>query len=319
MLGEQDLFAVKIYAAPADIDATTAQWKQLGFDTIMTGRACLSNASFIERLHDEGFALSVVEPLFLADDGAQPFTDYRPALLEDGSAAVDDWVRFVCPSDTAWLSKVYDRINRDAASGADIVTFDFARFFQFWEMVLPDADGDTLKRTCSCKLCGAVSSRHENVREWRTDVINRTVKKCCEAAHAGKADIRTGVHIVPWKTDMFDGALESVLGQNVRELSNLVDFLAPMTYQHMIHQPPEYISELVMNHRKYIKDKVPVIPSVQVREIYRTDVLPRSEFRKAIQEALKASTGGLSFYEWADIARSKESFEIIKQELEPYL
>ncbi|MBQ0165851.1 MAG: hypothetical protein KBT02_01925 [Treponema sp.] len=313
------MFAVKIYAAPADIDTTVAQWKQLGFDTIMVGRACLKDAAFIEKLHEAGFALSVVEPLFLADEGTAPFSDYRPALFEDGSVAVDDWVRFVCPSDTAWLSKVYDRIHNDAASGADIVTFDFARFFQFWEMVLPETDEAALKRTCSCDLCSAAASAFKSGREWRTGVISSTVKKCSQAAHAAKSDIRTGVHIVPWKTDMFGGALEGVLGQDLSELSNYVDFLAPMTYQHMIHQPPEYISELVTNHRKTINDRIPVIPSVQIKEIYRTDVLARDEFRKAIQEALRSSTGGLSFYQWTDIAESKESFDIIKQELQPYL
>lgn len=313
------MFAVKIYAAPTDINAVTAQWKQLGFDTIMVGRACLSDRAFTDKLHEEGFALSVVEPLFLADEKMLPFTDYRPALLEDGSVASEDWVRFVCPSDAAWLSKVYDRIHDDAASGADIVTFDFARFFQFWEMVLPETPAERLKRTCSCKLCTAASQAFDTEAAWRMHVISSTVRKCNEAAHAGRADIRTGVHIVPWKTDMFGGALESVMGQNLKELSKTVDFLAPMTYQHMIHQPPEYISELVMNHRKFINDEVPVIPSVQVREIYRTEELTRSEFRKAVRAALTASTGGLSFYEWANIAGDEETIEIIKQELQPYL
>ena len=318
------MFGIKIYEAPSDIDAVIRKWKDIGFDTVMTGRNCLKNTDFIREIHSAGLKLSVVEPVFLVPDEAEKAECaggkkndalFDRALLEDGSPAEEDWVRFICPTDERWLSHVYERIGKDAALGADILTFDFARFYQFWETVLPDSPVSSLKRTCYCERCKKNASAFKTQKEWRTTIVSQVVKNCAAAAKSVNPAVKTGVHIVPWKTDMFDGALEEVIGQNLRALSENVDFFAPMTYHHMIRQSPEYISELVKNHREYIQDRIPVVPSVQVKELYRNDVLPREEFRKAIKEALRYSTGGISFFQWNDIANSEENCKIIKQEI----
>ena len=86
----------------------------------------------------------------------------------------------------------------------------------------------------------------------------------------------------------------------------------------MIHQSTAYIGEVIQNHREFIKDRIPVVPSVQVKELYRKEVLPREEFAEALRTALKFSTGGVSFYQWSDIEESPESFRSIKEELEKY-
>jgi len=322
------MFAVKIYAVPSDIEDTVEKWKEIGFDTIMTGRECLSDRSFLKEIHEAGMKLSVVEPVFLApsDEEIAHGASYDKAFLADGSAAVDDWVRFVCPTDTRRLSAVYERIKKDAELGADILTFDFARFFQFWEMVLPETPSSALKRSCFCPRCRKAAAEYASEREWRTDTVTKAVRNCAAAAKSVNESVKTGVHIVPWKTDMFScdytgitgGALECVLGQDLRALSEIVDFLAPMTYHHMIHQSPAYIGEVIENHRTFIKDRIPVIPSVQVKELYRKDILPREEFREALRTALGAASDGLSFYQWTDIEESPESFRIIKEELEKY-
>lgn len=319
------MFAVKIYAVPFDVKGTVKKWKEIGFDTVMTGRECLSDAGFIKEIHDEGIKLSIVEPVFLAPSEKElaEGASYDKAILQDGSAAIDDWVRFVCPTDTQRLSEVYERIKKDAALGADILTFDFARFFQFWEMVLPETPSSALKKSCFCPRCRKASAEYASEREWRTNTVTQAVKNCASAAKSVNSNVKTGVHIVPWKTDMFSacgdgsgGALESVLGQDLRALSECVDFLAPMTYHHMIHQPPAYIAEVIENHRSFIKDRIPVIPSVQVKELYRKEVLTRDEFREALRTALGAASDGLSFYQWTDIEESQESFDIIREEIE---
>jgi len=321
------MFAVKIYAVPSDIESTVEKWKEIGFDTIMTGRECLSDRNFLDKIHEAGMKLSVVEPVFLApsDEELAQGASYDKALLQDGSPAVEDWVRFACPTDTRRLSEVYERIKKDAALGADILTFDFARFFQFWEMVLPETPASALKRTCFCPRCRKAAAEYASEREWRTNTVTQAVRNCVAAAKSVNSNVRTGVHIVPWKTDMFSdcgdgsgGALESVIGQDLRALSEIVDFLAPMTYHHMIHQSPAYIGEVIENHRTFIKDRIPVIPSVQVKELYRKDILPREEFREALQTALRAASDGLSFYQWTDIEESQESFSIIREEIQKY-
>ena len=65
------MYAVKIYAVPSDIEGTVKKWKEVGFDTVMTGRDCLSDAGFIQKIHDEGIKLSIVEPVFLAPSDAE--------------------------------------------------------------------------------------------------------------------------------------------------------------------------------------------------------------------------------------------------------
>ena len=83
------------------------------------------------------------------------------------------------------------------------------------------------------------------------------------------------------------GALESVLGQDLCALSESVDFLAPMTYHHMIHQSTAYIGEVIQNHREFIKDRIPVVPSVQVKELYRKEVLPPRRVRGSFEDGVE--------------------------------
>ena len=42
------MYAVKIYSVPNDIDGTVQTWADIGFDTIMTGRECLSDSVFLD-------------------------------------------------------------------------------------------------------------------------------------------------------------------------------------------------------------------------------------------------------------------------------
>ena len=303
------MYGVKIYSVPADISGTIKRWLELGLDTIMTGRECLKNKDFIDAVRSAGIRLSIVEPIFLAPENKP---EQELSVDQNGQIAHEDWVRFICPSDTEELEKVYARIAEDAKLGPDCLTLDFIRFFQFWEMTSPDADPKSFRKTCYCEKCQAVRKTFSSEEEWRCSVITSTVKKCVELIKNINQNIKIGIHIVPWKSEMFDGALKNINGQDLKEITKYVDFLAPMTYHHMIHQPVSYISELIKSHRNYISDSRPVIPSVQAKEIYRTDKLSVDEIADAIRSALDGSVSGITFYHWGDIEESPDVYNVIK-------
>ena len=79
------MFAVKIYSVPNDIEGTVHAWADLGFDTIMTGRECLSDSVFLKKIHEAGMKLSVVEPVFLAPSEVEIShgATYDKALFRD--------------------------------------------------------------------------------------------------------------------------------------------------------------------------------------------------------------------------------------------
>ena len=58
-----------------------------------------------------------------------------------------------------------------------------------------------------------------------------------------------------------------------------------------------------------------VLPSIQVRQAYREDVMPPEEFEKALGYALETSSEGVVLYKWEDIAEDSIRLDIVRSVL----
>ena len=132
------LYGVKLYDPRFCTSRTVDLLQEAGFNTVYLGRDALVPA-FTEELSSRGLFWNIVEPVFLASEGEDL------AVLEDGSLASDDWVRFVCPTDAVHLNDIRWRIASDIRTlNPPGVSLDFLRFFQFWEMTSPSAEAKSL-------------------------------------------------------------------------------------------------------------------------------------------------------------------------------
>lgn len=278
--------AMKVYITPDNIKQTLSLCKKLGIDTLMLGRKCLKSKEFIESIPEYGIKWSIIEPLFLL-----PPSDAtaRVAVDEDGNPAIEDWVRFVCPSDDAYFDRLQEQIEKDVALKPDGMSFDFVRFFAFWEQISLESANEQpfpKKETCFCPECCKAHKNFPTRADWRMHVISKKLKECCEIAKKQSPKILLGLHTVPWTKNTFHGALENVLGQDIALLSTYVNYISPMVYHHMLGIAPNYIEEVVLDLHESVNFHVPIIPSIQVASSYKKEKLSDEEFAQALDLSL---------------------------------
>ena len=300
------VLGVKVYDSLYCTDTYLDLMQETGINTVFLGRGAL-NKDLCEELTQRGLFWNIVEPVFLVTDNEHG----NLATREDGSPAADDWVRFACPTDTDHMARVQSRIRDDIRTfNPPGVSFDFIRFFQFWEMTSPLSDPRKLPRTCYCGRCRKEASRFESEDKWRKGLITETAKTLSLLAREESPSVRIGIHAVPWTKALFDGAREKVIGQDFPALASLCDYLTPMAYHHMMHMDVSYIKDLLSDMAN--EGCKHIVASVQSKEAYRTESMDASEYEKALEYALGPNSEGVLVYKWEDLCTDKKRLGITK-------
>lgn len=300
------VFGVKVYDPRFCTESYLNLMQDTGINTVFLGRGALSR-ELCEKLTQKGLFWNIVEPVFLVTEDESSIL----ATKEDGSPASDDWVRFACPTDNEHLARVQSRIKDDIRKyNPPGVSFDFIRFFQFWEMTSPLADPKKLPRTCYCARCRSEASRFAGEKEWRKSLITETAKTLSSLARKEKPSVRIGIHAVPWTRSLFDGSREKVIGQDFSALAAFCDYLTPMAYHHMMHMDVSYIRDLLSDMAE--EGCKHIVTSVQSKEAYRTDTMDEKEYEKALKYALGPGSEGVLIYKWEDLCTDKKRLGITK-------
>lgn len=332
------VLGAKIYEHEGDFDRLFEEWRDLGFNSAFVGERLASDPAFRAAAEERRIALYLIAPVFFDPQALAEEPDLW-AITADGRRAEDDWVQFVCPSRQAYrqrrvreISELAERIRPQGLS------LDFIRHFVFWEMVRPGTTAETLPRTCFCSHCVArfVSEKNlaippgltetrdrahwiltEHEREWhvwRARLITSMVREITRAVREVDPEILINLHVVPWRRDDFDGAIDRVAGQDLASLSTLVEVLSPMCYSFMLHRPPGWIHSVVEDHE--YRAHARILPSIQVREAYREgDELSDHEFESSLREALKAPSSGVVLWSWEALAQEPGKQEIVRRVL----
>ncbi len=303
------MYGAKLYDVPANLDETIDLWHKLNFNTLFLGQKCKTDIAFLERLRAENFFINIIEPTFLADDS---IPDERFAITSDGNRAKDTWVRFVCPTDEEWLNQIYKRIENDAKLPVSGLSIDFIRFFQFWETTPFNADYKKLPATCYCPRCNEDKKNYSSEAEWRMAKIESVVEKCTNIIRKTNPDLKIGLHAVPWKKSMFNGAVENLLGQSLNRLYKYVDYFTPMAYHQMVDRPVSYIKELIEDQIEQTEGKVNIVPSIQIKGYYKDVKLSLEENIETIKTAASGKSSGLIFFQWLDLLEKPELLEYLK-------
>jgi hypothetical protein len=332
------LVGVEIHATGRDPQELFEDWRTLGIDTVFASEELTSSAGFRALARKNGTDLYVNFPVFFAPEELASDPDLW-AVTADGKRAKADWLEFACPSRTKFrerrLEQARDLVRRLRPEGLSI---DFIRHFVYWEMVGPERDPSTLPETCYCVHClqtfatslglplGSIPPQPQRAAAWiranaaerwlrfRIDTITSMAEEIAEAVRAIDPTIRINLHIVPWRRDDYDGAIMRIAGQDLPALSEVADYLSPMTYSFMLHRPPEWIAAVVEDF-EWVAN-CPIVPSIQVAPAYRDDkVFSAAEFEAALRAALEPPSAGVIFWSWDHIEADPERAEIIRRVL----
>jgi hypothetical protein len=330
------LIGVKIYEPVPDTDALFREWKRLGIDTAFVSTALAESETFIPAARRAGIRTFVITPVFYNPEYLAAHPDAW-AVTGRGERAKDDWVEFVCPSDEAYRQEraryALSLLERRRPDG---LSLDFIRHFVFWEMVRPDGRVDPLDATCFCPRCLARFEReagigmpaaakaspraaaewllgHESEKwtRWRAGLVTSWVEGVAREARRAAPGVKINLHLVPWLDSDYENGPIRVVGQDVRALAPLVDYVSPMCYAHMLHRDPAWIGRVTRELAARVA--VPVLPSIEVKESYRKEPLTKEFFAAALDAALAPPSAGVVFWSWPPLAEDAAKQEVLAE------
>ncbi|HEU4797633.1 MAG TPA: putative glycoside hydrolase, partial [bacterium] len=172
-----------------------------------------------------------------------------------------EWYVGITPTYEDYAEARLDLIARLAAQHAfDGFMLDFVRWPLHWELECrPGAqpqqasfDPHTLQRfqefagraisgrTAALKAARILAEMRDRWIDFKCHVINAFVAEAVARLKAARHSLMTGLYVLP----LDSAAQEALAGQRVADLAALVDYIAPMAYHAILHQPPEWAERI---------------------------------------------------------------------------
>jgi len=173
-----------------------------------------------------------------------------------------EWYVGITPTYEDYAEARLDLMARLAGQHAfDGFMLDFVRWPLHWELecrpgVRPQQAGfdpHTLQRfqefagrsipgrTAAQKAAWILTEMRDRWIDFKCQVITAFVAKAVAKLKAARSALMTGVYVLPLDST----AQEELAGQRVADLAALVDYIAPMAYHAILHQPPEWAERIV--------------------------------------------------------------------------
>ncbi len=329
------LIGAKIYEHSGSYATLFRQWNDMGINTGFCSQDLIADNEFMEQAREHGISTYLIFPVFFNPEALALSPDLA-AIKQDGSAAAEEWVEFVCPSREDYRRQVVEKARQLVrAHHPDGISIDFIRHFVYWEKVYPDRDPSSLPVSCFDSVClehfkaetGIQVAPHlentvdmaawildfyqEDWTTWRCGLITSMVREIVQAVREVEPGIQVNIHLVPWAERDFDGGLKRVAGQDIKALSSYSDLLSPMTYAHMVKQSPAWVHHITEEMAGM--SSLPVIPSIQVGLAYLDNGYGLDEFRETVEQALLAPSGGLILWSWERLAAEPEKAELFRE------
>lgn len=335
LLEKERIIGVKIYDHQGSFNQLVEEWKSIGINTAFVGKKLLTNRDFRQEVNKNEITTFVILPIFFDEDALNADPGLF-AIKSNGERAVEDWVKFVCPSNEKFREdKINAIIQLVKEHNPDGLSIDFIRHFVYWESVYPEVQGSSLPNTCFDPVCISNFQEYSGVElpdsldetetqsfwilqnmpnewtSWKCMLITSMVEEIVQKAKEVDPDILINVHIVPWRQGDFDNAINSIAGQDVKALAEFTNYLSPMAYAHMVKRDAGWVHAVVKDLYQHTQENI--LPSIQVKEEYLTDTLSSQVFQENLEYALMEPSKGVVFYSWEHLEKDPWKKEIIKR------
>jgi hypothetical protein len=292
---------------------------------------------FRKLLRDAGIQFYITVPVFLNPDALAK----DPSLVGYGSMGNPSksteaaWLQFVCPTRPdyrkqriAWFVSLVREVHPDGLS------LDFIRYFIYWEAVAPDRTGDSIEKFCFCDYClrlmtaelgfhfpadavtrqakaaWVLANHREEWTAWKCEKITSMVRDSAAAAKAMQPELKISLHGIPWMENDYDHGLRVIVGQDLEKLAPYVDIFGPMCYFQMLHRPPEWVHDVVLDYFR-LTGKAP-LPSVEASGSRRNPVAVET-IRKHFLAGFELPSAGVNVFEWNSLRNDPEKIAILQE------
>ena len=337
---QEKIIGVKIYNHPGSFDQLTEEWKSIGINTVFVSKKLLADKDFRQEVNKNEITTFVILPIFF-DEEALNGNPELFAIKSNGEQAIEEWVKFVCPSNESFRKdKIASIVELVRELNPDGLSIDFIRHFVYWETAFPNTPIDSLPNACFDPGCISKFQEYSGVKlpdslvatieksswilhsmqdewtEWKCMLITSMVEEIVQKAKEVKSDILINAHIIPWRQGDYNNAIKSIAGQDVKSISKYTNYISPMTYSHMVKQNAGWVHDVVVDLFQQTRESV--LPSIQVKESYLSDTLSSTEFLENLKSALEAPSHGVIFWSWEHIEKDPWKKDIIKRIVENY-
>ena len=257
------------------------------------------------------------------------------AITSQGRKAVTDWLHFACPSRAETLDHVLNELRSTLTRVRPaVVSLDFIRHFVFWEQVDLTGPADLIEDGCYCPVCLSSFEHHSgekvdrddaptDIRQhlrrpwgaWKSEHIADVADQLLAEVRAFGRDTRLAVNTVPWRESDLDGAIRSSAGQDITRLARGVDIVAPMAFANILHQTPQWKTDL-LTYTQELTGK-PVLAYVQVDALSNADPITLTQFDNELAATLTQAYAGVAIFHFEQLAANPAKAGILRRHLRP--
>lgn len=315
--------ALYVFNPEADFDACGKICRKYNIGSIVTNPYIYELEKFQQAMKDNNIDIIYNFPVFCNTEYLAAHPENYCITSKGRRATGAEWLHFVCPLDENHFSMQKEHVAKILeAYNPETFTFDFIRFYVFWEMADPGADPAEIEDGCYCDRCldsfqkdtGVELKERskkwifQNVRDawgkWKTEVITGRLGELTGIVRSHNPETRIGIKMVPWLESDFSRGMINIVGQDAEKIARHVDFFATMSYTHMTGHQPEKIHSLVDELNR--KTGKPVLASVQIAKTYRDEPITEEEFRRQLQAAVKEPSEGFTIFEYDQLSVHEE-------------
>jgi hypothetical protein len=294
LMKRKEVKGIYLFNSNVEIDTFFRNCKKIGVNCISTNDFFYKNKQFVEKAKQNGINVILNFPVYFDQEYLEKNPEYY-CIDSEGKKAMRGWLHFACPSQSDFFEYQKNKL-KDWLEfvNPQMVSFDFLRFFVFWEKVYPHAKHKDIVDGCYCDKCISDFQKYTNLNveiksaewikdnflqewaDWKCNVIEQRLSELVTIVKQHDENILIGLKILPWSENDFNGAIRSIAGQDAEMLSKYVDVFIPMTYSHMLKRKPSWINDITSEiHDRTGKQ---VIASIQIKKTYLEEKISDTEF-----------------------------------------
>lgn len=326
------IHGLKIYTPQKEYAPLLSMIENLSITHLFISKELAEDSYFINQL-PQHIEVALIFPLLYDSDNILVQQPNAYALTESGNCAKEEWVSFICPSQTEIITKKIEKYLQIAQKAkVNYLSIDFIRYFAFWEKCTPQKANE-LQQSCFCPDCIEAFSQYSGQKvlgstitekasyiintyetefeSYKCQTIFQLVRYIRERVTELIPDIKLSLHLVPWMEGIYNNAITRVLGQDIHKLAPLVDLITPMCYAHMTNNAPEWIFDCVNSIAE--KTETPILPSIQVSRCYRDGVISSDLFSSYIHSTKTPHSAGVLYWSGEELLKDRQKQEVIRR------
>jgi len=263
-------------------------------------------------LRSNGVKVFVEISLFVGNEIWQKYPDSRPVDRNGQAMEATDWYYGVCPNHPKVREMKLEIINQLIETyEIDGLWLDFIRYPCRWEKVRsPQIIEYCFCKNCQDKFKQDMGGKPEGERwiAWKCRQITEFVVAVRNVIERSNKAIRLGLFAVPWDDEAFGCAIRSIICQDFRGLSDMVDVFGVMAYHKLTEHPVGWIGDLVQT-LKLTTGKT-ILPLIQSMD--EPVKISRSEFEQAIAAAKRKPSDGVMVFNFDDLLLDEDKYHVFK-------